>query len=69
MATIEQRIKALEQQTPSEVFSAYQLANCTDEELLDIFLTSRVDGCGSHEAWILESEQEIINGGENHGND
>ena len=52
MATIEQRIAALEQQTPCEIFTAHQLANCTDEELLDIFLAHPYSD-GSHEKFVL----------------
>lgn len=37
MATLNQRITALEQQTPCEIFTAHQLATCTADELTAIF--------------------------------
>ena len=52
MATIESRITALEQQAPCEVFSAHQLATCTDEELEDIIFACPVFN-GSHEKFVL----------------
>ncbi|OGS81400.1 MAG: hypothetical protein A2Z94_04380 [Gallionellales bacterium GWA2_55_18] len=52
MATLNQRITALEQQTPCEVFTAHQLATCTGEELLDIFLAHPYSD-GSHEKFVL----------------
>lgn len=54
MTTLNQRVTALEQQTPCKVFTTHQLATCTDEELLDIFLASPNNG--SHEAWVLANE-------------
>ena len=48
MATLNQRVAALEKITPCNVFTAHQLATCTDDELLDIFLTVPYSD-GSHE--------------------
>lgn len=53
MAKIEQRIAALEQQAPCEVFTAHQLATCTDDELLDIFLAFPFSN-GEHERRLEE---------------
>jgi hypothetical protein len=52
MPTLESRITALEQQTPREIFTAHQLATCTGEELLDIFLAYPYSD-GSHEKFVL----------------
>lgn len=57
MATLNQRISALEQQTPREIFTAHQLATCTDDELLDIFLAHPYSD-GSHEEFILMENQD-----------
>lgn len=55
MATLSQRITALEQRTPCNVFTAHQLATCTEDELLDIFLAFPYSD-GSHEEFIRYSE-------------
>lgn len=52
MATLNQRLSALEQQAPCNVFTAHQLATCTDDELLDIFLAHPYSD-GSHEKFVL----------------
>ncbi len=51
MATLNQRIEVLEQHAPCKVFTAHQLATCTDEQLLDIFLASAYSD-GSHEKYV-----------------
>ncbi|MDP3497941.1 MAG: hypothetical protein Q8R84_09835 [Candidatus Nitrotoga sp.] len=55
MATLNQRVAELEKITPCNVFTAHQLATCTDDELLDIFLTVPYSD-GSHEEFIRHSE-------------
>lgn len=65
MATLNQRITALEQQTPCEVFTftAHQLATCTDDELTDIFFASPCPvGGQTHENYLLLLE--ILENGE-----
>lgn len=59
MATLSQRLTALEQQAPCNIFTAHQLATCTDDELLDIFLAHPYSD-GSHEkfALLLENNNE-----------
>lgn len=52
MATLNQRLSALEQQAHCNVFTAHQLATCTDDELLDIFLAHPCTD-GSHEKFVL----------------
>lgn len=54
MTTLKQRITALEQQTPCEVFTftAHQLATCTDDELTDIYLAFPWP-VGTHEKHLL----------------
>lgn len=51
MATLNQRVSALELHTPCKVFTAHQLATCTDEQLLDIFLSADYSD-GSHEKYV-----------------
>lgn len=51
MATLNQRITALEQQTPCEIFTAHQLATCTEDELLGIFLAFPFSNV-AHEEYI-----------------
>ena len=52
MATLKNRIATLEQQTPCEIFTAHQMATCTDDELLDVFLAHPYSD-GSHEKFVL----------------
>lgn len=54
MATLNQRITALEQQTLCEVFTftAHQLATCTEDELTAIYLASPCP-VGTHEQYLL----------------
>lgn len=51
MATLNQRIMALEQRMPCNVFTTHQLVSCTEDELLDIFLAVPYSD-GSHEEYV-----------------
>ena len=57
MPTLNQRISELEKQASHETFTTYQLAMCTDEELLGIFLMSPYYD-GSHEKFVPALEPE-----------
>lgn len=61
MATLNQRITALEQQAPFEGFTAHQLATCTEDELTAIFLAGTSHG-GTHEENLL-----LLEAIDNHG--